>query len=162
MNVRIEERPTFKVVGVKEEISLKDGANLLEIPKFWERVNLDGTANKISDLSHGELGGLVGICTNMRDQRMDYWIGVATTEATPLEFEEVVIEAQIWAVFEVVGPLPTAIQAAWKFVFSEWLPHSDYFHAEGPEVEWYSIGNPTAENYVSEIWIPIMMKEATN
>jgi len=102
VNVRIEERPTFKVVGVKEEISLKDGANLLEIPKFWERVNLDGTANKISDLSHGELGGLVGICTNMRDQRMDYWIGVATTEATPLEFEEVVIEAQIWAVFEVV------------------------------------------------------------
>ncbi|MEG2504959.1 MAG: AraC family transcriptional regulator, partial [Carnobacterium sp.] len=61
MNVRIEERPTFKVVGVKEEISLKDGANLLEIPKFWERVNLDGTANKISDLSHGELVGLVGI-----------------------------------------------------------------------------------------------------
>lgn len=60
MNVRIEERPTFKVVGVKEEISLKDGANLWEIPKFWERVNLDGTANKISDLSHGELGGLVG------------------------------------------------------------------------------------------------------
>ncbi|WP_413509843.1 GyrI-like domain-containing protein [Carnobacterium maltaromaticum] len=46
--------------------------------------------------------------------------------------------------------------------FSEWLPHSDYLHAEGPEVEWYSIGNPTAENYVSEIWIPIMMKEATN
>lgn len=40
MNVRIKERPIFKVVGVKEEISLKDGANLWEIPKFWERVNL--------------------------------------------------------------------------------------------------------------------------
>lgn len=36
MNVRIEERPTFKVVGVKEEISLKDGANLWEI---WTDVN---------------------------------------------------------------------------------------------------------------------------
>lgn len=162
MNVRIEERPAFKVVGIKEEVSLIDGENLREIPKFWERVNLDGIASEITNLSTIEPRGLLGICTNIRDQKMDYWIAVATTEATPLEFEEVVIEAKMWAVFEVAGPLPMAIQAAWKFVFSEWLPHSDYLHAEGPEVEWYSIGDTTAENYLSEIWIPIMMKGATD
>ncbi len=155
MNIRIEERPAFKVVGVKEEISLKDGANLWEIPKFWERVNLDGTAKKISDLRPNELDGLVGICTNVRDQRMDYWIGVATTEVTPLEFEEVVIEAQIWAVFEVVGPVADVLPKTWQNIYSEWFPSNDYEHSSAPSLEVYKSLDPTSPTAKSEIWVPI-------
>lgn len=159
MNVRIEERPAFKVVGIKREISSIDGANLHEIPKLWERVNTDGTANKMMDLSNIEPGGLLGICTNVKEQTMDYWVAIATTKSAPPEFEELVIESQIWAIFDVIGPLPTAIQEAWKFVFSEWLPNSDYLHGDGPEVEWYASGDTKAEDYFCEIWIPIMKLE---
>ena len=52
-------------------------------------------------------------------------------------------------------PLPNPMQDIWKRIYSEWLPNSGYQHAMIPEIEYYSSGDMLAEDYRSEIWIPI-------
>lgn len=38
----------------------------------------------------------------------------------------------------------------------EWVIKYPFDHADCPEMEWYSAGNSFAEDYKSEIWIPIL------
>jgi AraC family transcriptional regulator len=54
--------------------------------------------------------------------------------ATPEEQEEITIPASKWAVFEVHGPMPDAMQNAWEQIFSEWFPSSAYEHAGTAEL----------------------------
>ena len=42
--------------------------------------------------------------------------------------------------------------------FTEWFPSSGYEHSGGAELKWYSEGDSSLEDYVSEIWIPIAKK----
>ncbi|MGX7420194.1 GyrI-like domain-containing protein [Carnobacterium gallinarum] len=156
MKYRIEERSAFKVVGIKEQISTIDGENAKEIPKIWERVNQDGTAERIEELANTTPDGILGVCANFTPVTMDYWVAAATTLAAPTDFETLEIGSQMWAIFEVVGPMPEAIQDAWQRIFSEWFPKSGYEHADGPEFEWYSLEDPAREDYLSEIWIPVV------
>ncbi|MDZ7543344.1 AraC family transcriptional regulator, partial [Clostridium perfringens] len=65
------------------------------------------------------------------------------------------IHASRWAVFEVHGPMPDAMQNAWKQIFSEWFPSNSYQHTGAPGIEVYSDEDPSSPNLYSEIWIPI-------
>lgn len=68
------------------------------------------------------------------------------------------IPSLTWAIFEITGPMPTAMAEVWGRIFSEWFPTSGYEQAEAPEVEWYSEGDLSATDYKSEIWIPVIKK----
>jgi AraC family transcriptional regulator len=50
---------------------------------------------------------------------MDYWVATEYDGDTPdglLKFE---VPASKWAIFEVHGPMPDAMQKAWNQIFSE-------------------------------------------
>ena len=47
------------------------------------------------------------------------------------------------------------MQDIWKRIYSEWLPNSMYEHAMLSEIEYYSSGDMMADDYKSEIWIPL-------
>ena len=66
--------------------------------------------------------------------------------------------AHQWVAFESVGSMPDAIQDVWKRIYTEWFPQSGYEHAEGPELEWYSMGDMQSDDYLSEVWIPVVKK----
>ena len=64
-----------------------------------------------------------------------------------------------WAVFDITGPCPGALQSVNTKIFTEWLPgNPDYEISGNANVEWYADGDPAAADYRSAIWIPVKKK----
>lgn len=159
MNYKIESKEAFKVAGVSRKITTKNGENFKIIPKFWNEVCESGQYD-ILEKSQGKLG-VIGMCYDfkMEAEEFKYMIAVEGTKVKGLEAcTEFQIPALTWAIFESVGPIPNAIQEVTKKIFSEWFPATKYEHADGPELEVYLPGNPNAEDYRAEVWIPVVEK----
>ncbi len=158
MNYKIEEKPRMRFVGKKETVSCVGGQNFLRIPQIWQEVSETGSFEQIEALSNGNPTGVLGICTNFREEEFDYFIASSSDELCPEGMDELLVPEGLWVVFQCVGPMPQAIQDVWKRVYTEWFPNSGYEHTGGAEMEWYSDGDGDAEDYISEIWIPIVKK----
>lgn len=159
MNYKIVEKEEMHIIGFKKWFSTENNQQMEEIPKMWDAVT-EETRKKIAELSNND--GVIGLCADMHDGGFDYWIGCMSDQECPQEFEEKIIPATTWAVFEVSGsmrPLPNAMQDMWGRIYSEWLPNSGYEHAMLPEIEYYSSGDMMADDYRSEIWIPVKSNE---
>lgn len=159
MEYRIVEKEEFTVIGKSIQVTTRDGENNREIPLFWQQANEDGTSDKLIEI--GVDKDLLGICTAMDHDKetFSYWIAVEGRPETDLQgFATTVIPAANWAIFTSVGPMPHAIQEVWERIFQEWFPGTGYEHAGGPEFELYLPGDPSAEDYRCEVWIPIKKK----
>ncbi|WP_226669558.1 AraC family transcriptional regulator [Metabacillus litoralis] len=157
MNYKIVHKDEFIVSGKGTKVTM--GENNKEIPLFWNTINRSGLTKTLA--THADEMGLMGICLNhnLEQEEMTYFIGVEKiSEKVIQECEERTIPASTWAVFEVVGPMPHSIQNVWKRIFSEWFPSTGYEHGNGPEIEVYPDGDAFAEDYRSEVWVPIMKK----
>ena len=155
MNYKIVKKGEIRIIGFKKWFSTENDSQLIEIPKMWDSVT-EELSQQITALSNND--GVVGLCADMYDGGFDYWIGCMSDKECPENLEEMTIPASSWAVFEVIGsmrPLPNPMQDIWKRIYSEWLPNSGYKHAMIPEIEFYSAGDMMADDYRSEIWIPI-------
>ena len=155
MNYKIVEKEEMHIIGFKQRFSTENNSQMTEIPKMWDSVT-EEMKNRITELSNND--GVVGLCADMYNNSFDYWIGCMSDKECPADLEQMTIPATTWAVFEVIGsmrPLPNAMQDIWKRIYSEWLPNSGYEHAMLPEIEYYSKGNMMADDYKSEIWIPV-------
>jgi AraC family transcriptional regulator len=153
MNYRIEQKNSFSVVGVKQRFSHVDGLGE-SIGKMWSETPGE-TIAQIAVLGNG----LVGVYSGMyEDNTTDYYIAAITEKDPPKTLCTLEIPSLTWAIFEIIGPMPTAMAEIWGRIFSEWFPTSGYEHAEAPEVEWYSQGDLSASDYKSEIWIPVIKK----
>ncbi|MDR1984473.1 MAG: GyrI-like domain-containing protein [Prevotellaceae bacterium] len=154
MNYRTVNLDAFSVIGMKEFTSVENGVDFTNIPQMWSRLSAE-TLSKLRELSDREPSGVLGLCADMYNNGFDYWIAAATAKDCPAEFERLDIPAAQWAIFEVVGAMPKALQDGFKWIFNEWLPSSGYKHANAPEIEWYSNGDMSSPDYRSEIWIPV-------
>ncbi|WP_150275591.1 AraC family transcriptional regulator [Paenibacillus tepidiphilus] len=159
MEYRIVERAAFQVIGKSWVVDTCEGENFRKIPQLWNEVNSDGTSERLESI--GVHPNLMGICSDMDMQKetMTYWIAAEGSEETdPQGYEVTLIPAATWAVFTSVGPMPHAIQKIWERIYSEWFPSTGYEHANAPEFELYLPGDPGAEDYVCEVWIPVVKK----
>ncbi|KHE72668.1 AraC family transcriptional regulator [Halobacillus sp. BBL2006] len=158
MQYEIVEKGPVQVVGVKEEVSCVNGENQRIIPKLWDKVNKEGMSQRLFRLNDGAIKGVLGVCVDKsktKANHIDYWIAVSHEGDVPEGFSKLDLPASKWAVFEVHGPMPDAIQKVWKQIYSEWFPSSGYEHAGTPDLEVYSEEDPFSEDYYSEIWIPV-------
>ncbi len=165
MEYRIEKRGEMPMTGLSLTTKMDEGANLREIPAFWQRCNGDGrTAALERAMPKDTKLGIMGICMNDFDEKtktFSYVVGIerpvdeAGRAALPAGCVEFVVPAAAWAVFPAHGPMPNAIQDVWKRIYAEWYPSSGYEHAGGPELEVYAPGDPGAADYYSEVWIPV-------
>ncbi|MFB5761405.1 AraC family transcriptional regulator [Paenibacillus medicaginis] len=160
MDYRIVEKAGFTVVGKSIPVSTKDGENFKAIPAFWGQSNTDGTSDALLELGSGS--DMLGICTEFQhDQdQFTYMIAVESSNEAPASsgFTTYKVPAATWAVFPVTGAMPDAMENIWKRIFQEWFPATGYEHADAPELEVYPPGDPAAEDYHSEVWIPVMKK----
>lgn len=159
MKYNIIEQESFQIVGMKREISCANGENLKLIPKLWDEVESDGTCDLLLQLNNGPIKGILGVCAFTKEshanQVMDYWIAVTREGDIPNDLLKLEIPASKWVVFEVIGPMPDAMQNMWGKIYQEWFPTCGYEHAGLPELEVYTEEDPTSQNLYSEIWIPI-------
>ncbi|MFG6115424.1 effector binding domain-containing protein [Halobacillus sp. MO56] len=158
MQYKVVEQEGFTIVGIKRQFSLVNEENLTGIPKLWDEVNKDGTADLLFKMNNGNVKGVLGVCVDKstsQSNHIDYWIATAHEGDIPDGLSSKEIPASKWAVFEVHGAMPDAMQNAWKKIFSEWFPSSGYEHAGTPELEVYRGGDPFDPHYYSEVWIPV-------
>ncbi|KGE18528.1 AraC family transcriptional regulator [Paenibacillus wynnii] len=156
MDYKVIEKGTFTVIGKSWEVTCRDGENSRRIPQIWQEVNADGTSDKIMEIGGKE--DILGICIQMEpaNENFYYWIAAESgSDNDPQGFESTVIPAATWAVFTSTGPMPHAIQNVWKRIYEEWFPATGYEHTGGPDFELYPPGDPGADDYRCEVWIPV-------
>ena len=167
MDYRITRMENFKVIGFQRDFDSE--TSYTEIPKFWTEIT-----EKYSDVYAGnepadEYGeairdnniGEFGICiddiggTKFRYLIAGKYNGGMVPEGMQLyEFSDC-----DWAVFDITGPCPGALPSVNTKVFTEWLPgNPDYEISGNANVEWYANGDPSAADYKSAIWIPVIKK----
>lgn len=157
---RIVEKESFKLVGFKKRVPIIFNGVNPEIAKMYGLLT-PAIIEQLKALSNTEPTGIVSASTNFSEERMeekgelDHYIGVVTTNRENTGFDELLIDAGTWAVFESIGPFPDTLQNVWGRIYSEWFPASGYEAVQGPEILWNESKNTENPKYRSEIWIPV-------
>lgn len=156
MNYRIERKKGFKLIGFEKDVTSKNEENFTIIPAFWQEVMKDGSYEKLMTDKSRSFGVCYGHDQNA--EMFKYMIAV-DEDGDKLENTTVLdIKETTWAVFESKGALPHTLQATWKQIYNEWFPATNYEQANLPELELYPNGDTTSDDYVCEVWIPIIEK----
>lgn len=145
MKCRIEKKPAFKVVGVKN--SFRNDAEENLIPHFWRDLPQE-TYDRIIKQSGCEPKGLLGLCANFKGNEFDYYIAVSTVNSDVQDLEEIKIPEATWAIFEAEGTIMELLNRIWQ----EWFPSSGYKRAGNsiPDVEVYFDYDFPKENYSTQ------------
>lgn len=168
MDYRIEKKEAINLLVCTKMFT--DETSKEGIPAFWDEYFRKEMQRKVP--------GCIGVCAQqkMGDTEFMYGIGCiidseenSTAEEEtdglkaekdiPEGFRNINIPARTWAIFKCVGPMPDAIQNMWDKIYSEWLPGADYELIPDYDIENYLPGDNSADEYISEIWIPVKEKE---
>jgi AraC family transcriptional regulator len=151
MDYRIEKLDfQFSVVGVKYPVKTKNAFR--KIPKLWKEAKKSGITQKLIDMSWEnpkcKLEGLLGICgegASINEEEFNYFMGIRYEKTVPEGMEKLIISKSTWAVF------PNIVEA-WKRLYNEWLPTSNYNLADLPCIECFY---PPGHKPKHELWVPI-------
>jgi AraC family transcriptional regulator len=152
MDYTVEQMSELTVVG-KERRFRYDTASR-EIPKFWEEYYAGDTP---------PVDGCLGICIEEEAGKGSFVYAIANFwedgAPVPVGYIKRKIPAHTWVKFKVVGAMPEALQEVNRQVFGEWLPNNaEYEMAEGVNIEMYTMGDTSSDEYESEIWLPVKRK----
>lgn len=159
MNYRIVEKEAFRIIGFKKRITLQfEGVNH-QLDDLVQRLTPEVIA-ELKSLSNMEPTGILNVSANFTDRtnegtELDQYIGIATTNAANLSYDALQVPASSWAVFEVVGEFPKAVQDTWASIYAQWFPSSGYELTGGPEMLWNEGPDTSKPDFRSEIWIPV-------
>ena len=157
MDYKIEEKESFKVVGLSEKFKYDDAYE--DVPKMWQlfkETNNNKICTKYGVNMDIEMSGnefIYMICD-------DYKEGMEVPEG----FKVREIPKYTWAIFTCYGPSYKSMPKLNEKIFKEWLPNSnEYEIAAGYNIEMYS--DPSTydngimnDKYYTEIWIPVKKK----
>nr|WP_024838239.1 AraC family transcriptional regulator [Clostridium sp. 12(A)] len=158
MNYYVKELEGFRVIGYKERVPLTGGENFKRVLDMWDRLSEDGRYDELLGFNDKEELACLGVCANCSDDEFDYYIATGSDQPLKEGMVELAIPPATYVIFECVGKLPESQQTVWKRIFTEFFPTSGYEIMDGPQIEWYSMGDPSKEDYVSQIWIPVGKK----
>lgn len=98
---------------------------------------------------------LIGISEN-KDE-WEHSVMITSAQICQPEKAERRVSGQTWAIFECKGKVPQALENGWKYLKEEWLARHLFQYGKCPALEWYSEGDPDGAEYISQIWIPIII-----
>ncbi|WP_017221473.1 helix-turn-helix domain-containing protein [Moritella dasanensis] len=168
LQIRIETRPEFTLhctSGVISGLFSLTPNYQQQVPLIWsEFVDnlpkaemlslLDGSSSKADNI---ELIGVVGVIQAKDDiDAIPYWAGcTADSLCGSTSLDTITVPAQEYAVIPFTGPIKQLEQVlAW--LFSHWLPDSDYDSIDGYELEIYPANyDPEDATSYMEYWLPI-------
>ncbi|WP_026478618.1 AraC family transcriptional regulator [Alkaliphilus transvaalensis] len=169
MNYKIEEKGSFKVIGVEAIINTTNEENFTTIPKFWQECGHKGILERLGEIEiNNKLEGLgktnsIMCYRNTGEDSFPYMIGVIDFDGSanaPQDLLSVEVKPYTWAIFRTEDhgyeDASEKIQAVWRRIFPEWFPTSGYEHDCGPELE--LTYNIEGDRFYSEVWIPVVKK----
>ncbi|MGX7030864.1 AraC family transcriptional regulator [Vagococcus zengguangii] len=162
MEYRIEEKPAFKVAGICQTIAYE--AAYKEVPLFWQLL--------MSKHQTVDFCPKYGVNADLEMTGIDFDYMIADDlNGNMLPFSEAKIQeipAHTWAVFPCRGRADQQLADINQKIYQEWLPNtSNYEIAAGYTIERYDdpTGYPQGtldNNYYSEIWLPVRIKQYQN
>ncbi|WP_066307368.1 GyrI-like domain-containing protein [Bacillus sp. FJAT-29814] len=159
MKYQIVERDAFRVIGIKREIPCEGEGNSPSkgINQFWGESAANGIMDQLLLLNNGKLKGLLGVTRNYYQEKntIDYWIATEHSGDVASEFSSMEFPASKWVVFDVRGPVSTAMANTWRQIYSEWFPSNKYVPSEIAPIEVYMDPDPDSPNSMNEIWVAI-------
>jgi AraC family transcriptional regulator len=164
IKIRIEEKPTFKILGKKTWIF---GTDTHLFANFWKQSHENGLINRLKEIRQNQLGpvtksmifGISCVEKDPTNRNFDFYIATENDqEIEDKNLEEYTVPATKWAIFESTGDMPKALLDAEIFAFKDWLPNSNFIHANAPELEVYPPSNNENGLSTVEFWLPIKNK----
>ncbi len=161
MEYRIEEGQAVGLAGISIRVSTKDGSNFKTVPGFWDTIMQDKRFEALAARADPKRLCVCGVCRDFDMDRGEFTYSIAVDRPAdmagmPEGSEVFTVPASTWAKFTSRGPLRPNLQEMVKRIFGEWLPASDWEHAGTAELEYYPEGDPRAQDYYCEYWIPLV------
>ncbi|QSI46859.1 AraC family transcriptional regulator [Thermobispora bispora] len=158
MRYRIVEKDGFRIVGKKARLPLVHEGMNPAIVAFVQGIDPE-TRRRIEELSDQEPRGILNVSHGLAEDRVegtefDFYYGVVTGAPAPEDLDVLSVPAGTWAVFEISGEFPLAIQYLWRDVFTQWFPSNPYQSRPGPEMLSARI-SPDGSRADAELWIPV-------
>lgn len=160
VNYQIVSKEAFRIVGPKLSCHLspenQEGFDVCT--NFWAQQAQEGAIPKLANMMDnqnvpGILGVSVGDWKNAGE--FDYYIAASSSKPVPEGMAEYEVPAATWAIFECKGAIPNSIQTMQKRIITEWFPNSGYSYADAPDIEQYTDGDESSDDYTCYIWVPV-------
>ncbi|MGF7056808.1 helix-turn-helix domain-containing protein [Brassicibacter mesophilus] len=132
-----------------------DGSNYQEIPLLWHKWNKERPWTQISERKYDN--ECMGICILSEGDTFDYMIGyeVKTADYIPASMTLHRLEPSLYAVFKTIGPITESVQKAWDYIYTIWLPESNYKHVGTHDIEYYYCYQG---ELIADLYVPIISK----
>lgn len=154
MKYKIIHKDPFKIAGYKKDFTADQAFN--EIPKFFNET--------IAKINQAHISGQGIYCASVNDEEdfnlIHYYIGTFSNhyQENPQTYS---FSKSTWVIFPCYGPYPYALQKLNYEIYRDWFnEHPGYQLAYDASIEFLSNGNRKDENYYSELWLPIVKKDA--
>lgn len=164
MNFRIETKQSFKIMGLRGLSSgYPEDSDTLD--PLW-REFMDKYDFKIASLYREPFWQVGAYWNEDINGNTPCIIGAEWSEISELiKMDVETIPAATWAVFSIVGLNDKinneVVDETYARIYTEWMPSSNYKRNEDIQhLEVYGPGDASSEDYVWEIWIPVI--EDTN
>lgn len=161
MNYTIIEKETFRIIGMRLRTNIADGDYYEKIEEFWKENTMNGVLSKLLELNDGKPKGILGVAIGDWENKgeFNYYIAVTNNKTEiPVGMEVLEIRHSKWAVFDCVGPIPTSLRNMQQRIVTEWFPQSGYKYTDLPDIELYTEGNTLADDYQTQVWVPVNNK----
>jgi AraC family transcriptional regulator len=158
MHTRIVDLPPFRLVGHARRVPLvHDGVNP-SIAEHVASIPVEETT-RLKALNDAEPYGVLAVSADLDPDRVEgseltYLHGVATT-GRPDGIDVIEVPAGSWAVFQVHGAYPAALQEAWSATATEWFPSQPWRSRPGPEIVAMREFDVASSTATCELWLPV-------
>jgi AraC family transcriptional regulator len=158
MDTRIVDLPAVRLVGHARRVPLvHDGVNAA-IAEHVASIPVEETA-RLKSFNDTEPWGVLAVSDDLDPDRAEgseltYLHGVATT-GRPDGLDVIEAPAGTWAVFEVRGAYPAALQEAWSATATEWFPSQPWRSRPGPEIVAMREFDPASSTATCELWLAV-------
>jgi AraC family transcriptional regulator len=159
MDVRITDRPAFRLVGHATRVPLvHHGANP-HIQQFIASLPMEEHA-RLKSLSTTEPAGLLQVSADLdpdyaEGSELTYLHGVAIDGDAPADLDAIAVEPGTWAVFRSSGPHPEALQQTWAATATEWFPSNPWQLRPGPSIVAVLDRSDDFSTATTELWLPV-------
>lgn len=158
INYAIVEKEAFRIVGARLKTNIREGDYYQKIEGFWKETTEKGLLPELLKINNGKIKGILGVAIGDWENKgeFNYYISVASEEqCIPKGMETLEIASSKWALFDCIEPIPTAMRQMQQRILTEWFPQSGYQYNDIPDIEYYTDGNTLADDYQTQIWVPV-------
>lgn len=152
MDIKIERKDAFKVAGVMVDEVKND-----EFSEIWEKLFKNTSVKSLEKLGNGKS---YGVCYESNNVDLINYMAAYDVKdqekAKELGLDILEIPAAEYAIVKLKGSVPDCIQAGWKYIDEVFFLEQGYKHAGTLDLEAYSEGDMSSEEYKMELWVPII------